>query len=60
MQVKRIDSSDENVSKYVFDFGNAVAEAVLAAESMGIFHAQHIKHLQFKKYRPDPEQQQAA
>ncbi len=27
--VKRIDSSDENVSKYVFDFGNAVAEAVL-------------------------------
>lgn len=29
MQVKRIDSSDENVSKYVFDFGNAVAEAVL-------------------------------
>lgn len=29
MQVKRIDSSDENVSKYVFDFQNAVAEAVL-------------------------------
>lgn len=29
MKVKRIDSSDENVSKYVFDFGNAVAEAVL-------------------------------
>lgn len=29
MQVKRIDSTDENVSKYVFDFGNAVAEAVL-------------------------------
>ena len=29
MQVKRIDSSDENVSKYVFDFANAVAEAVL-------------------------------
>ncbi len=29
MNVKRIDSSDENVSKYVFDFGNAVAEAVL-------------------------------
>lgn len=29
MQVKRIDSSDANVSKYVFDFGNAVAEAVL-------------------------------
>ena len=29
MQVKRIDSSDEKVSKYVFDFGNAVAEAVL-------------------------------
>lgn len=29
MQVKRIDSKDENVSKYVFDFGNAVAEAVL-------------------------------
>lgn len=29
MQVKRVDSTDENVSKYVFDFGNAVAEAVL-------------------------------
>lgn len=29
MEAKRIDSSDENVSKYVFDFGNAVAEAVL-------------------------------
>ena len=29
MQVKRIDSSDANVSKYVFDFDNAVAEAVL-------------------------------
>lgn len=29
MEVKRIDSSDENVRKYVFDFGNAVAEAVL-------------------------------
>lgn len=29
MEVKRVDSSDENVSKYVFDFGNAVAEAVL-------------------------------
>lgn len=29
MEVKRIDSSDENVSKYVFDFDNAVAEAVL-------------------------------
>ena len=29
MEVKRIDSSDENVSKYVFDFQNAVAEAVL-------------------------------
>lgn len=29
MHVQRIDSSDENVSKYVFDFGNAVAEAVL-------------------------------
>lgn len=26
---KRIDSSDSNVSKYVFDFGSAVAEAVL-------------------------------
>jgi len=29
MDVKRVDSKDENVSKYVFDFGNAVAEAVL-------------------------------
>lgn len=29
MEVKRIDSSDENVSKYVYDFGSAVAEAVL-------------------------------
>lgn len=29
MEVRRIDSSDENVSKYVFDFGSAVAEAVL-------------------------------
>lgn len=29
MQVKRIDSSDANVSKYVFDFKDAVAEAVL-------------------------------
>lgn len=29
MQVKRVDSTDENVSKYVFDFGNAVAESVL-------------------------------
>ena len=29
MQVKRIESTDTNVSKYVFDFGNAVAEAVL-------------------------------
>jgi len=29
MKVKRIDSSDENVSKYVFEFSNAVAEAVL-------------------------------
>jgi 23S rRNA (adenine2503-C2)-methyltransferase len=27
--VKRIDSSDSNVSKYVFDFGTAVAESVL-------------------------------
>lgn len=27
--VKRLDSQDENVSKYVFDFGDAVAEAVL-------------------------------
>jgi 23S rRNA (adenine2503-C2)-methyltransferase len=29
MDVKRIDSTDSNVCKYVFDFGNAVAEAVL-------------------------------
>lgn len=29
MKVKRIDSSDENVSKYVYDFGDAVAESVL-------------------------------
>lgn len=29
MQTRRIDSSDTNVSKYVFDFENAVAEAVL-------------------------------
>lgn len=29
MDVKRIDSSDTNVSKYVFDFDSAVAEAVL-------------------------------
>lgn len=29
MNVTRVQSSDENVSKYVFDFGNAVAEAVL-------------------------------
>lgn len=29
MRVKRIDSMDTNVSKYVFDFDNAVAEAVL-------------------------------
>lgn len=29
MDVKRIDSTDTNVSKYVFDFGSAVAEAVL-------------------------------
>lgn len=29
MDVKRVDSSDDNVSKYVYDFGNAVAEAVL-------------------------------
>lgn len=29
MNVRRIDSSDTNVSKYVFDFGDAVAEAVL-------------------------------
>jgi 23S rRNA (adenine2503-C2)-methyltransferase len=29
MHVQRIDSSDTNVSKYVYDFGNAVAESVL-------------------------------
>lgn len=29
MRVKRVDSTDENVSKYVFDFGDAVAESVL-------------------------------
>lgn len=29
MNVKRVDSADVNVSKYVFDFGDAVAEAVL-------------------------------
>lgn len=29
MQVKRVDSSDANVSKYVYDFGDAVAESVL-------------------------------
>lgn len=29
MQVKRVDSTDENVSKYVFDFKSAVAESVL-------------------------------
>lgn len=29
MKVTRFDSSDANVSKYVFDFDNAVAEAVL-------------------------------
>lgn len=29
MQIKQIDSSDENVSKFVFDFDSAVAEAVL-------------------------------
>lgn len=29
MNVRRIDSTDENVSKYVYDFGNAVAESVL-------------------------------
>lgn len=29
MKVQRINSTDENVSKYVFDFDNAVAEAVL-------------------------------
>lgn len=29
MQVRRINSSDDNVSKYVYDFGDAVAESVL-------------------------------
>jgi len=29
MEVKRFDSSDANVFKYVFDFGDAIAEAVL-------------------------------
>ncbi|MDO8504787.1 MAG: radical SAM protein [Candidatus Liptonbacteria bacterium] len=29
MKVRRVDSSDTNVSKYVFEFPNAVAEAVL-------------------------------
>lgn len=29
MKVKRIDSSNANVSKYVYDFGSAVAESVL-------------------------------
>ncbi len=29
MKVKRVDSSDVNVSKYVYDFGTAVAESVL-------------------------------
>ena len=29
MKVQRIESSDTNVSKYVYDFGNAVAESVL-------------------------------
>lgn len=29
MKVKRVDSSDANVSKYVYDFGTAVAESVL-------------------------------
>jgi adenine C2-methylase RlmN of 23S rRNA A2503 and tRNA A37 len=29
MEFKRFDSSEGNVWKYVFDFGNAVAEAVL-------------------------------
>lgn len=29
MKVTRVDSSDENVSKYVYDFGDAVAESVL-------------------------------
>lgn len=27
MNVIRVDSADENVSKYVFDFGNAVVHA---------------------------------
>lgn len=29
MNVQRIDSSDQNVTKYVYDFGSAVAESVL-------------------------------
>ena len=29
MEIKRFDSSEGNVWKYVFDFGDAVAEAVL-------------------------------
>lgn len=29
MKVTRVDSADTNVSKYVYDFGNAVAESVL-------------------------------
>src|SRR3990172_3411860 len=29
MKTRRIDSSNENVSKYVFEFDNAIAEAVL-------------------------------
>jgi len=29
MNVRRVDSSDANVSKYVYDFGSAVAESVL-------------------------------
>lgn len=29
MNVQRVDSLDENVSKYVFDFGTAIAESVL-------------------------------
>lgn len=29
MEVKRVDSTDTNVSKYVYDFGDAVAESVL-------------------------------
>lgn len=29
MIVKRVDSTDDNVSKYVYNFGNAVAESVL-------------------------------